>query len=542
MTAEVMSLRASLVASGHVDLGAPDTIDALRLADVVLVWADRPLAPDLTAALAERDVRVVLAGPTLRAADPERVLGEAAGILLGATTPVHDVRVRSGPAATAALRASGHLHAHEDHNGVHEHVHDRVPLVEKAFDDVEVLRMARVGLNENPVLTWRPATATAAWTLGSTPEAVADRDATRALLALLRHMCGQPEPASIGVGLLGYGAIGHEHSRAVRSVHGLELAAVCDTSAERRAAAGEASPGIATTESADALIERDDVDLVVVSTPPSTHASWALRAIRAGKHVIVEKPFAIATSEADEVLAEAEAAGLLAVVYQNRRYDPDHLAVRRLVRSGALGEVFHIETFVGGYGHPCNLWHSDEGVSGGAFYDWGSHVFDQILDLVPTDIDYVTASAHKLRWHDVTNSDHSRTTIRFVDGSEAEFVHSDLAAVLKPRWYVLGTEGAVVGNWRVEKINGRNDIGTLVEDHLAPADATPALEFRAGDGSVTAVATPAASAYGFHREVSDRIRLGLAMTVTGAQSRRVLAVMEAATLSAADAGRPVAPR
>jgi predicted dehydrogenase len=345
----------------------------------------------------------------------------------------------------------------------------------------------------------------------------------------------------VRVGLLGYGAIGHEHSRAVRAVDGLALTAVCDTSAGRLDHAAAAAPGIATTTSAEALLERDDVDLVVISTPPSSHARWALRAIAAGTHVVVEKPFAVRTAEADEVLAAADAAGLLAVVYQNRRFDPDHLAVRRLVQRGDLGEVFHLETFVGGYGHPCNLWHSDEAVSGGAFYDWGSHLLDQVLDLVPTPIEHVTAAAHKRCWLDVTNADHSRVTIRFVDGAEAESTHSDLAAALKPRWYVLGTRGAIVGHWRSETIVGRSDIGTLVEDRLAPADSPPALELHAADGSITHVATPPGPAHQFHRELADRLALNLPMTVTGAQSRRVLSVMEAATHSAADHGRPVVP-
>jgi len=299
---------------------------------------------------------------------------------------------------------------------------------------------------------------------------------------------------------------------------------------------------VVTTGSADDLIARDDVDLIVVSTPPSTHAVWALRAIEAGKHVVVEKPFAIRSEEADAVLAAADAAGLLAVVYQNRRYDPDHLAIRSVVRAGTIGEVFSVETFVGGFGHPCNLWHSDEDVSGGAFYDWGSHVLDQILDLMPAEVEYVTATNHKRRWFDVTNADHSRVTLRFVDGAEAEFVHSDIAAALKPRWYVLGTDGAVVGTWRSERVVSRNDVGTLLEDVLAPADSPPLLDLHASDGSVTRLATPLPEPYGFHREVSDHIRLGLPMEVTGAQSRRVLAVMEAARASAATSGRPVSPR
>lgn len=521
--------------------GAGFTVGDLADADVAVVWADRPLPRELAASLVSPGRRVVLAGPTLPLADPDRALAEAAGLVVGAAAPVHDVRLRLGPDALGGT-ATGHAHAEGDHLDTHDHVTDRVLLVDKAADDVAVLRTAAVGLSTHPVVTWRAETSTGAFTIGTTAASIADPTTRHSLLALLRYAVGAPEAAPVRVGLLGYGAIGHEHSRAARAVEGLELTAVCDTAASRREAAALAAPGIATTADADDLLARDDVDLVVVSTPPSTHASWALRAIRAGKHVVVEKPFAIRTSEADEVLREADDAGLLAVVYQNRRFDPDHLAVRRAVRSGALGDVFHIETFVGGYGHPCNLWHSDEGVSGGAFYDWGSHVLDQILDLVPTEIEHVTAASHKRRWFDVTNADHSRVTIRFVDGAEAEFVHSDLAAALKPRWYVLGTQGAITSQWRTERIVSRTDIGTLAEDVLAPADSPALLDLHHGDGSVTRLAEPPAPAYAFHRELADRLRLGLPMTVTAQQSRRVLAVMEAASESADDDGRPVAPR
>ncbi|HEX6887950.1 MAG TPA: Gfo/Idh/MocA family oxidoreductase [Candidatus Nanopelagicales bacterium] len=540
-SAAVADLRERLVAAGLCDRGEPRDADDLRATDVVVVWADTPLEPDLATALADPAVPVLLAGPTLAEADSDGILADAAGLTLGDTSPEHDVRIRQGT-DDAWLLAAFHTHGDHAHHDEHEHLPGRVSAVTGTADDVRVLRTARLGLTDHPVLTWRPATATAAWTLGTTPAAIVDRGATRLLLQLLRALGGQEAPTPVRVGLLGYGAIGHEHSRAVRAVDGLVLAAVCDTSQERLAVAAAAAPGAATTTAADALLERDDVDLVVVSTPPSSHARWALRAIAAGKHVVLEKPFAIRPEEADAVLAAADDAGLLAVVYQNRRFDPDHLAVRRIIERGDLGEVFHVETFVGGYGHPCNLWHSDEGVSGGAFYDWGSHLLDQVLDLIPTPIDHVTAAAHKRRWFDVTNADHSRVTIRFIDGVEAEFTHSDLAAALKPRWYVLGTRGAIVGQWRSERIVARSDIGTLVEDRLAPADSPPALELHAADGSVTQVATPPGPAYPFHRELADRLLLGLPMTVTGAQSRRVLSVMAAASASAADAGRPVVPR
>ncbi len=509
-------------------------------ADAVVVWADRTPPPSVVARLLSTGAPLLLVGPTLDRADADGRLAEAAGVRLAGRTPEHDVRLRPG---RDGLRApmSGHSHGARDHVGPHDHVTGSVALVDKVLDDVEVLRVAAVGLAEHAVATWRPSTSVGVLTLGTAPSSLEERTFMRALASLAHHAVGADEAADVRVGLLGYGAIGHEHSRAVRAVDGLALAAVCDTSAARREAAEAAAPGVATLDDSDALIHRDDVDLVVVSTPPSTHADWALRAIRAGKHVVVEKPFAIRTEEADAVLEEAEAAGLLAAVYQNRRFDPDHLAVRRAVRGGRLGEVFHIETFVGGFGHPCNLWHSDEGVSGGAFYDWGSRVLDQILDLVPDDVAYVTAAAHTRRWHDVTNADHSRVTLRFAGGAEAEFVHSDIAAALKPRWYVLGTDGAIVGSWRTERIVARNDIGTLEEDVLAPADSPPVLELFAADGSVTRMAMPAAEPYSFHRELAEQLRLGIPMSVTGAQSRRVLSVMEAARISADEGGRPVVP-
>ena len=169
-------------------------------------------------------------------------------------------------------------------------------------------------------------------------------------------------------------------------------------------------------------------------------------------------------------------------------------------------------------------------------------MLDQLLDLMPGPIEQVTAVEQKRVWFDVSNADHSRVTVHFADGAEATFVYSDLAAALKPRWYLLGTRGAIVGHWRHERVIARNDIGTLEEDLLSPSDSPPTLELHAADGSATRLATPPPGAHPFHRELADRLLLGLPMSVTAAQSRRVLAVMEAAAASARQGGRPVTPR
>jgi len=170
------------------------------------------------------------------------------------------------------------------------------------------------------------------------------------------------------------------------------------------------------------------------------------------------------------MLAAAAGAGRSLTVYQSRRWDPDFVALRRTVESGAVGKPFHLESFIGGYGHPCSYWHSHEPISGGTIFDWGSHYFDWTLLLFREQVETVSAVAQTLVWQDVTNSDHVNVDLRFADGTQASFLHSDIATALKPKWYLLGTGGAIVGDWRQEAVVARGTMDELVEDRLAPAD------------------------------------------------------------------------
>jgi scyllo-inositol 2-dehydrogenase (NADP+) len=405
-----------------------------------------------------------------------------------------------------------------------------------------VLLTAMAGLTEHAVMTWRPTTSVGVLSVGNTAATLRDPAFQRVVHGWLRHVLDVTESGPVRVGVLGYGAIGHEHNEAIQAVDGLALTAVCDTNPARVDAARSLAPELVAFNDGEDLLACDDVDLVIVSTPPSSHAEWALRAMTAGKHVVVEKPFCLTTAEADAMVDAADVTARLLAVYQNRRWDADYLTLKRLVCRGAIGEVFHYESFVGSFAHPCNYWHSDEDVSGGAIYDWGSHYLDWVLDLFPQQVEHVTGSAHKRVWHDVTNADHSRVAVRFVDGVEADFIHSDLAAAMKPKWYVLGTAGAIVGHWRQERVVARNSVGNLAEDLLAASEAPAALALHSADGSVTAVATAPAPRQPFHRELADRLLTGAPMSVTPQGSRRNIAVMEAATISSREGGRPVRPQ
>jgi len=230
-------------------------------------------------------------------------------------------------------------------------------------------------------------------------------------------------------------------------------------------------------------------------------------------------------------------------VHQNRRWDSDFVALRRAVGAGLLGEIFNVETFVGGYAHPCRTWHSDTAVSGGAGYDWGSHHVDWVLQLLTGTPRVVQAHGHKRVWHDVTNHDQIRVRMTWPDGREAEFLQSDIAAVRRPKFYVQGTAGTLVGTYRtitLEAIEpGRGYVATQAHHAEAPADLVLA-RYESGYGiSETRLPPAIEQPFAFHRNLADHLHLGEPLAITPASVRRVISVLEAAQRSSTRGGSAV---
>lgn len=339
----------------------------------------------------------------------------------------------------------------------------------------------------------------------------------------LMFAAGQVAAPAVGVGLVGYGAIARLHAASIAATSGLSLAGVCDVSDERRQQAAH-DWSVPTHARAEAMLEDPEVGVVVVGTPPSIHFDSVMAALKAGKHVVCEKPFAIRVEDVDRMIDAAAARDRVLTVYQSRRWDPDYLALRDVVRSGRIGDAFYMESFIGGYDHPCDFWHSHEPISGGMIYDWGSHYFDWILQLMPDPVRSISANAHKRVWHDVTNSDQVRVDLTFAGGAQATFLQSDIASVRKPKWYVLGTRGAVIGEWQAEAI---------------PADFPARVTvFRPGDGGSheELIQLSPRDDHGFYRNLADHLAWDEPLAVTAQEARRTVAVMEAATRSIAQGG------
>lgn len=333
----------------------------------------------------------------------------------------------------------------------------------------------------------------------------------------------------IRVGLLAYGAIGHEHNLAVQHTDGLVLTAVCDTNPERIDAARELAPDAATFTSADELLGSGSLDLVVISTPPNSHYEWAKAALLRDVHVVLEKPMALTVDQCDALMELADQKQKLLVVYQNRRYDADFVTLKRLIHESVIGEVFQYDSFVGGYSKPCSYWHSDAEVSGGAIFDWGSHFIDQILDVMRDPIAHVSGLNQKRHWLHATNADHAQVAITFESGKQATFINSDLAAARKPKFYVLGTEGAIVGDWNPDAEPAVADLPAIISVH------------REGQKSEV-ISLDEVASYAFHASLVSYLNDKTPMSVTALQSRNVVGIMQAAEQSARQNGVPVTPQ
>ena len=184
----------------------------------------------------------------------------------------------------------------------------------------------------------------------------------------------------IRVALIGYGYAGRTfHAPLIRATPGFELVAVVSSRAERVHADLPGMRVIASPEEACAL---PSVDAAIVATPNDSHVRIASMALDAGKHVVLEKPFAPTLDEARELASAAGRTSRVLAAFQNRRWDGDFLAVTDLVARGALGELSHFESHFDRY-RPLvrDRWRERPGAGSGLWYDLGPHLVDQALRL-----------------------------------------------------------------------------------------------------------------------------------------------------------------
>lgn len=246
-------------------------------------------------------------------------------------------------------------------------------------------------------------------------------------------------PKDIKVGVVGFGLAGRVfHAPFVSAVPGLRLASIVERSGDR---AEKAYPGVNIARSLDALLEDHDIRLVVVATPNETHYDLATQALKAGRDVVIDKPFAASTSEARNLLDLASSQGLLLAPFHNRRWDGDFITVRKLLEQKTLGRLVSFESHFDRF-RPVvreGTWKEAANAANGLLFDLGPHLVDQAVALFGAP-EAVTASVRT-----------DRDGTRIEDAFDVRLDYAGLtvwcrstmvAADPAPRFLLHGTQGS----------------------------------------------------------------------------------------------------
>ncbi|HWA88079.1 MAG TPA: Gfo/Idh/MocA family oxidoreductase [Opitutus sp.] len=194
-----------------------------------------------------------------------------------------------------------------------------------------------------------------------------------------------PKKTTFNVAVLGAGAIGLDHLGSFRSHPAARLAAIADTHADRAAEAAKMFDVPLVAADYRELLARADIDVVSIALPNYLHFPVALDALKAGKHVMLDKPMATNARDAARLIAEARKRRVHFMVGQNQRFSPDVQTLKQLVLKGVLGEVYHAKTaWTRRSGIPrIGSWFTQKKFAGGGCtYDIGVHSLDRCLYLM----------------------------------------------------------------------------------------------------------------------------------------------------------------
>ena len=289
-------------------------------------------------------------------------------------------------------------------------------------------------------------------------------------------------PQDIKVGVIGYGGafnMGRQHLTEMKAA-GMTPFAVCELDAKRLEVARQDFPGIETYDTLDAMLKHSGVNLLVHITPHHLHFPLAMQCVKAGKHVVTEKPFVLTTAQADKLIAAAQQKKVTVSTYHNRHWDGWIVrAVKEVVEKKIIGDVFRVEAHMdafGGYAMPRDWWRTSRSISGGVLYDWGVHLLEYALQLIPSEVVEVSGFAKEGYWESVApknfpwkgdmNEDEAHAIVRFAGGQMLHLSISMLRSEAVDRPYFLsavGTKGSYNIGWQGWKTRVANRKHQLVE-------------------------------------------------------------------------------
>ena len=340
---------------------------------------------------------------------------------------------------------------------------------------------------------------------------------------------------AIRVGLIGFGYASKTfHAPLLRATEGFRIEVVAS---RRPAEVAAAVPGAAVEADPLGVATHEAVDLVVIASPNDTHAPLAEAALRAGKHVVVDKQFTLTLAEARHLAALATETGGLLSVFQNRRWDSDFLTVQRAVQAGALCQVTLFESRLDRFRPQVrDRWRERAGPGSGLLYDLGPHLIDQAVVLfgVPESVQATLAQQRPK----AQSVDYALLVLRYgpqvvtlqasllISGGTARFsVHGERASLIKQKPDIQEDQ------LRAGVIPGAHNWGVDPDDAILHEGAT---------GRTQSVKAATGDQRGYYAALREALYQRGPNPVSPMQAVTVMAILEAA-LRSDDEGRCIAP-
>jgi predicted dehydrogenase len=322
---------------------------------------------------------------------------------------------------------------------------------------------------------------------------------------------------TLGVGVIGAGYWGEKLLRVFRNLDGAQVRAVCDADAKRRAAVGGEIQFF--VDAAD-LLKREEIDAVLVATPPSTHYALAREVVAAGKHCWVEKPLALRAAEARELVQAARQGRVTLFVDETFLYDPLLQQARSWIDAGRLGRIYHLSFERLGMGRirrDSNVW-------------WNSapHDLSILRYLVPAAVEQVHVDAFSYLQSGI--ADMTVGTVRLAGGVSAHIYLSWLSPLKVASIVVVGSKGMLhyegrFGKRALQFFDYATADPATVTDNVVPIPTFAATETVAGGAEEPL----ALAAQAFLTSIRD----GVPAPSAGEYSQKVVEVLEAGDRSAA---------
>ena len=248
--------------------------------------------------------------------------------------------------------------------------------------------------------------------------------------------------------VIGYGGMGSwHHENILKKAPEIQPVGAYDVRPERLEAARQM--GLAAYENLEALLNDPTIDLVTIATPNNFHKELSIACMRHGKNVVCEKPVTMNAAELEEVMAVQRETGRLFSVHQNRRWDEDYLMVKKVFDERMLGRPYMIESRVQGSRQVMHAWRGYKVNGGGMVLDWGVHLLDQVMMLVPHPVISVYANLYRIDSDEV--DDNFKAILKFADGLTALIEVSMNCFLPQARWHMSCEDGTMrIDDWSLK--------------------------------------------------------------------------------------------